>query len=483
MKTPEKLIFTYSKKGRTAFSLPETKYTANFAGLERKTETGLPEVSEIDVVRHYTRLSQQNYGVDNGFYPLGSCTMKYNPKINEDIAALPEFTELNPNQSAETLQPILKILYDTERYLSGLFGYERFTLQPSAGANGELTGLMIMRAYHLERGDTKRNIVIVPDASHGTNPASCTFAGFKQVTIKSLPNGHIDIEDLKANLNDSVAGLMLTNPSTIGLFEKNILEVSRLVHAAGGLLYYDGANANAIMGIAKPADMGFDICHLNLHKTFATPHGGGGPGSGPVGVVKNLVKYLPVPVIEYDSARDRYSLNNKVPGSIGKVHGFMGNVGVVLKAYVYIRMMGMANLRQASEIAILNANYIRARLMAHYDIVYKEYCQHEFVISAKNLKKEYGITAGDIAKRLQDYGYHPPTIYFPLIVSEGLMIEPTETETKETLDAFCEVMIKIAEEIKTQPELVKGAPYTTIVGRLDEVKAVKEPKLQYFCEK
>ena len=483
MKKIEKLIFAYSKKGRTAFSLPETKHQADFGSLNKTEALPLPEVSEIDIVRHYTRLSQQNYGVDNGFYPLGSCTMKYNPKINEDIANMPEFTQLNPNQPEETIQPILKVLYDTERYLSGLFGYARFTLQPSAGANGELTGMMIMRAYHQERGDTKRNVIIVPDSSHGTNPASCSFAGFKSVTIKSLPNGHIDLEELKANLNDSVAGLMLTNPSTIGLFEKNILEVSRLVHEAGGLLYYDGANANAIMGIAKPADMGFDICHLNLHKTFSTPHGGGGPGSGPVGVVEKLIKYLPVPHIEYDAARDCYTLNNNVPSSIGKVHGFMGNVGVVLRAYTYIRMIGSAHLRQASEVAILNANYIRARLMDHYDIVYSEYCQHEFVISAKNLKKEYGITAGDIAKRIQDYGYHPPTIYFPLIVSEGLMIEPTETETKETLDQFCDVMIKIAQEIKTDPELVKHAPYNTIIGRLDEVKAVKEPNLQFFCEK
>ncbi|MDR1998079.1 MAG: aminomethyl-transferring glycine dehydrogenase subunit GcvPB [Candidatus Margulisbacteria bacterium] len=474
----EKLIFEYSRPGRRAHTLPEAPQV-NFGVPERRS-LRLPEVSEIDVVRHYTRLSRQNYGVDSGFYPLGSCTMKYNPKINEQIAAFEEFAIQNPNTDDWRMVGLLRILYETEKMLCKIFGYAAFTLQPAAGAHGEFTGLLIIRAYHLDRGDTRRVKILVPDAAHGTNPASCTMAGFKQVTIKSMPDGGVDIEDLKKNLDDTVAGFMLTNPNTLGLFEKNIAEISELVHAAGGLLYYDGANANATMGIAKPASMGFDVCHLNLHKTFSTPHGGGGPGSGPVGVTEKLKPYLPVPIVEYDVYVNHYFLEDCLPKSIGKVHSFYGNVGVIIKAWAYMKMQGAAGLKKVSEMAVLNANYIKARLQGVYDIPYDRVCKHEFVISVKEFKKQYGVTAADIAKRLMDYGYHPPTVYFPLIVSECLMIEPTETESKQELDAFCEVMLKIAEEIKTDPELVRSAPHSAIVGRLDEVKAVKEPDLNYF---
>ncbi len=474
-----KLIFDYSKEGRCAYSLPdEALPELSFADL-KKDKLRLPEVSEIDVVRHYTKLSTLNYGVDNGFYPLGSCTMKYNPKINEDIAALEALLSLHPLADVDTLQGILKILYEFERSLCQIFGYDRFTLQPVAGAHGELTGLLLIRAYHLHNKQTQRKIILVPDSSHGTNPASAAQAGFKLVTIKSNESGAVDLAELKKHLNDEVAGLMLTNPSTLGLFEENILEISRLVHEAGGLLYYDGANANAIMGQAKPAQMGFDICHLNLHKTFSTPHGGGGPGSGPVGVVEKLVPFLPNDTIEYDEKNNKYYFEQSAD-SIGRMHSFHGNIGVAIKAYAYIKINGFAGLKGASEAAVLNANYIKARLKDHYDIPFKQHCQHEFVISAKNLKKEYGVSALDIAKRLLEEGYHPPTIYFPLIVNECLMIEPTETETKETLDAFCDVMIKIADEIKTKPESFHDMPLSTPIRRLDEVKAVKEPNLNYF---
>lgn len=468
----EKLIFEYSKSGRQAHTLPDAPQV-NF-GLPERKSLRLPEVSEVDVVRHFTKLSQQNYGVDNGFYPLGSCTMKYNPKINEQIAG--EFAGCNPN----VVNGLNKLLYETEQMLCHIFGYARFTLQPAAGAHGEFTGLLIMRAYHLDRGDRKRTKILVPDAAHGTNPASCTMAGFQTVTIKSLSDGGVDIADLKKHLDDTVAGLMLTNPNTLGLFEKNILQIAELVHSAGGLLYYDGANANATLGIARPADMGFDVCHINLHKTFATPHGGGGPGSGPVGVVEKLVPYLPYPLLDYDKKTERYIFNNDLPKSIGKVHSFYGNISVILKAYAYLRIQGSAGLRRVSELAVLNANYVKARLQGAYDFPYPQICKHEFVISVKDWKKQYGITAADIAKRLMDYGYHPPTIYFPLIVSECLMIEPTETESKEELDAFCETMLKIAEEVKTNPAIIKSAPHKTIIGRLDEVKAVKELDLNYF---
>ncbi len=477
----EPTIFEYSNSGRSAFTLPDFEGTsvALPAALVRTSTLALPEVSELDLVRHYVKLSQQNHAVDTGFYPLGSCTMKYNPKINEAVAAHPGICGLHPLQHDADVQGILELLYNCEQYLCALFGYERFTLQPVAGAHGELTGIQIMRAYHLSRKDTKRRKVLVPDSSHGTNPSTATAAGFETVVIPSNADGNVDLEALKKALGDDVAGLMLTNPNTLGLFDENIKEIARLVHAAGGLVYYDGANANATMGIVRPGDMGFDICHLNLHKTFSTPHGGGGPGSGPVGVKKELVQFLPSPLI--NKKGDRFELETDRPHSIGKMHSFYGNVGVVVRAYCYIRMMGAEGLRRASEDAILNANYIMARLRDHYDIAFPRACKHEFVISAKALKRDHNIKALDIAKRLIDYGFHPPTIYFPLIVSECLMIEPTETETKETLDHFSDVMITIAKEAKEHPELLHDAPHHTPVRRLDEVKAVKEPCLCY-CE-
>lgn len=479
-----KTIFDHSKPGRAGYSLPEEDLSGmGFSkNPERKTALRLPEVAEIDVVRHYTKLSTLNYGVDSGFYPLGSCTMKYNPKINEEIAALPELANIHPLQPVESLQGILKMLYEFEQDLCKIFGYARFTLQPVAGAHGEMTGLFIIRAYHLKNKDLKRNKILVPDASHGTNPASAAMAGFQLVTIKSNEKGMVDLADLQKHLNDETAGLMMTNPNTLGLFEENILKISELVHQAGGLLYYDGANANATLGIAKPAEMGFDICHLNLHKTFATPHGGGGPGSGPVGVVKKLVPFLPKPQIEYDKEKALYCLDGASADSIGRIHCFYGNIAVVIKAYVYTKMIGSTGLKEATELAVLNANYIKARLKEYYDIAFPQTCMHEFVISAKRLKKEFGVSALDIAKRLIDYGFHPPTIYFPLIVNECLMIEPTETESKETLDNFCEIMIKIAEEAKTDPGVLRAAPQQAVIQRLDEVKAVKEPKLTYFYQ-
>jgi len=475
----EKLIFEYSKKGRRGYSLPEEDLSdVSFPeAMLRKEDARLPEVSEVDVVRHYTKLSTENFGVDSGFYPLGSCTMKYNPKVNEKIAALPELTALHPLQSEDSLQGILEILYDLEQQLCDIFGYAGFSLQPAAGAHGEFVGLLLIRTYHLKNGDNKRKKILVPDSSHGTNPASCTSAGFSTIVIKSDENGRVDLDDLKNNLDDEVAGLMLTNPNTLGLFDKNILEVSKLVHDAGGLLYYDGANANATMGIARPGDIGFDVCHINLHKTFSTPHGGGGPGSGPVGVSEKLLSFLPNPVIKKDG--ERYSMLD-LPDSVGKVHAFYGNVGVAIKAYCYIKSLGSKGLKEVSEIAVLNANYIRARLKDHYDIPYDTVCKHEFVISVKNIKKEFGITATDIAKRLIDYGFHPPTIYFPLNVPECLMIEPTETESKETLDSFCDAMIEIRSEIETEPDVLKSAPNNTEISRLDEVKAVKDSCLNYF---
>ncbi len=477
-----KTIFDLSRPGRQGYSLPDeqTSELEIPAGLIKKTKSRLPEVSEIDVVRHYTKLSTLNYGVDTGFYPLGSCTMKYNPKINEDVANRKEFAGVHPLQAIGSLQGILKILYEFEQALCQIFGYARFTLQPAAGAHGEQAGLLIIRAYHLKRKDTARINILVPDSSHGTNPASAAQAGFQLITVKSNEKGGVDLEELKKNLNSETAGLMLTNPNTLGLFDENILEIAKLVHAAGGLVYYDGANANATLGIAKPAEMGFDICHINLHKTFSTPHGGGGPGSGPVGVVKELVQFLPVPQIEYSKKNNLYYFSYDLADTIGRLHAFYGNISVILKAYAYFKTLGSAGLKQVSEIAVLSANYIKARLKDHYDIPYAQHCMHEFVISAKKLKKEHGVSALDIAKRLIDYGYHPPTVYFPLIVSECLMIEPTETETKETLDQFCDVMIKIAQEAKTSPELLRNAPQTAPICRLDEVKAVKEPNLTCF---
>ncbi|HHW58375.1 MAG TPA: aminomethyl-transferring glycine dehydrogenase subunit GcvPB [Clostridia bacterium] len=482
MKEYNKLIFELSNKGRKAYTLPkldvEEKPLEDILPQQmmRKEEIELPEVSEVDIIRHYTLLSNKNYGVDTGFYPLGSCTMKYNPKINEDMASLVGFTALHPYQPVETVQGALKLMYELENMLSEITGMDKFSLQPAAGAHGELTGLMIIKAYHEHRNDKKRKKIIVPDSAHGTNPASATVAGFDVIEIKSNKEGAIDLEALKAVLNDEVAGLMLTNPSTLGLFEENIVEIARLVHEAGGLLYYDGANLNAIMGITRPGDMGFDVVHLNLHKTFSTPHGGGGPGAGPVGVKNELADFLPVPVIEFKDGI--YSLNYDRPLSIGKVRSFYGNFNVLIKAYSYILTMGAEGLKRASEMAVLNANYLKEKLKNHYKVAVDKVCMHEFVLAGL-LEKVNDIRTLDVAKRLIDYGFHPPTIYFPLIVDEAIMIEPTETESKETLDAFIEAMIKISEEAKENPQLLKEAPHNTPVRRVDEVLAARNPVLKW----
>jgi glycine dehydrogenase subunit 2 len=482
MNNEKALIFEMSQPGRVAYSLPESDVPeipleeVIPAELLRDTPAELPEVSELDLMRHYTELSRRNYGVDNGFYPLGSCTMKYNPKVNEDMARLPGFAKIHPYQPEETVQGALQLLYELQRDLAEITGMDQVTLQSAAGAQGEWTGLMMIRAYHESRGESQRNKVIVPDSAHGTNPASATVAGFETITVKSNEKGHVDVEALKQVVGEDTAALMLTNPNTLGLFEEQIREIADIVHGAGGLLYYDGANANAILGIARPGDMGFDVVHLNLHKTFTTPHGGGGPGAGPVGVKKDLIPFLPTPIVE--KGENGYYLSYDLPHSIGRVKGFHGNFGILVRAYTYIRTMGPDGLRQVSENAVLNANYVMRRLEPYYDLPYPQHCKHEFVLSGKRQKK-LGVRTLDIAKRLLDFGFHPPTIYFPLIVDECLMIEPTETESKETLDRFIEAMIQIAQEAETQPEMVQEAPHHTIVKRLDEVTAARKPILRW----
>lgn len=473
----DKLIIEISKEGRRAYDLPacdvdEVALDSIIpSGFLSDRELGLPEASEIDVVRHYTNLSNKNFGVDTGFYPLGSCTMKYNPKINEDMAALPGFTNIHPYQPEETAQGALELMYGLDKMLAEVAGMSRMTLQPAAGAHGELTGIMVIKAYHRKRKDFKRTKIIVPDAAHGTNPATAAVAGFDIIEIKSHKDGSVDLDALKAVLGDDIAGLMLTNPSTLGLFERNIKEVAELVHDSGGLLYYDGANINAIMGMARPGDMGFDVCHYNLHKTMSTPHGGGGPGSGAVGVVEHLVPFLPSPMIEKDG--DKYYLDYDRPDSIGRVVDFYGNFDVLVKAYSYIYTLG-PKLREASQRAVLNANYIAASLKDRYDLPIDRICMHECVFNALKKGVADDIATLDIAKRLLDYGFHPPTIYFPLIVPEAMMVEPTETEGKETLDAFIEALRKIADEAEENPDILKKAPYDTIVRRIDEKKAAKD---------
>lgn len=476
------LIFEISKIGRKAYSLPtcdvpETKVEEILDNsLLRTSAPELPEVSELDAVRHFTQISQRNHGVDSGFYPLGSCTMKYNPKVNEVVARFDGFAKVHPYQPEETAQGALQLMYELDDMLSEIAGMDNFTLQPAAGAHGELTGLMIMKAYHRNNGDDKRNKIVVPDSAHGTNPASAAVAGFDVVEVKSNDKGLVDIEALKAAMNDEVAGFMLTNPNTLGLFDENILEISKVVHEAGGLMYYDGANTNAIMGITRPGDMGFDVVHFNLHKTFSTPHGGGGPGSGPVGVKKHLADFLPVPVVS--KKQDTYFLDYDRPLSIGKVKGFYGNFGVCVRAYAYILSMGPDGLKAVSENAVLNANYIASKLKDKYYLPADRECMHECVFSG-DWQKKNGVSTLDVAKRLLDFGYHPPTIYFPLIVSEALMIEPTESESKETLDEFINAMRQIADEAENNPELVKSAPHTTIISRLDEALAARKPIVRY----
>jgi len=481
MKKPVELIFELSKAGRKAYSLPACDVPE--AGekipdkFRRKVDARLPEVFEVDLVRHFTRLSQLNYAVDLGFYPLGSCTMKYNPKVNEAVSRLPGFLKLHPYQPAESVQGALKLMYDLERMLCEITGMDRATLQPAAGAHGEMTGLMIIKAALEHRGEGKRNKIIIPDSAHGTNPASASMVGFEVVEVKSDERGNVDVEDLKKLMSDEVAGIMLTNPNTLGLFEERITEIARIIHDAGGLLYYDGANLNANLGRARPGDMGFDVVHLNLHKTFSTPHGGGGPGSGPIAVKKELASFLPVPVVERDG--DRYYLDYDRPLSIGKVRSFYGNFNVMVKAYAYILTMGPEGLKEAAECAVLNANYLLKRLRDYFDLPFDRWCKHEFVISGNKQKKATGVTTLDMVKRLIDYGFHPPTVYFPLIVPEAMMVEPTETESLETLDAFAECMIKIAKEAQETPEVVKDSPKTTPVSRLDEVTAAKRPIVKW----
>ncbi|MFD1038464.1 aminomethyl-transferring glycine dehydrogenase subunit GcvPB [Virgibacillus byunsanensis] len=481
-KTDFPLIFERSKEGRTSYSLPELdvpKYDLDHE-LEhsyiRQTAPDLPEVSELDIMRHYTGLSRRNYGVDSGFYPLGSCTMKYNPKINEDVARIDGFSHIHPYQDPKSVQGALEMLYDLQTSLREITGMHEVSLQPAAGAQGEWTGLMMIRAFHEANGDYNRTKVIVPDSAHGTNPASATVAGFEAVTVKSNEQGLVDLEDLKRVVGEDTAALMLTNPNTLGLFETEILEMAEIVHDAGGKLYYDGANLNAIMGYTRPGDMGFDVVHLNLHKTFTGPHGGGGPGSGPVGVSKELEPYIPKPVLV--KQEDLFVFDYDRPNSIGRVKPYYGNFGINLRAYTYIRTMGAEGLKKVSEYAVLNANYMMRKLEKEYVLPYQQHCKHEFVLSGKKQKK-LGVRTLDIAKRLLDYGYHPPTIYFPLNVEEALMVEPTETESKETLDGFIDTMVAISEEVKNDPELVQEAPHETIVKRMDETTAARKPILRY----
>ena len=476
------LIFERSKEGRFAYSLPPKEINNGVAEkildkkFIRKNKAEFPEVAELDLVRHYTELSNKNFGVDTGFYPLGSCTMKYNPKVNEKVARMGGFAEAHPLQDIDQIQGSLEIIYSLQEELKEITGMDEITLQPAAGAHGEWTALMVFKAFHLKNGDTQRDEVIVPDSAHGTNPASAHFAGFKAVTVKSNEKGEVDIDHLKELVSDKTAAIMLTNPNTLGIFETNILEIRDIVHEAGGLLYYDGANLNAIMDKVRPGDMGFDAVHLNLHKTFTGPHGGGGPGSGPIGVKKELRQFLPKPLVVKEG--DRFVYDNDIEYSIGRVKPFYGNFGIYLRAYTYIRTMGYKGLKEVSEAAVLNANYIKARLKDTFVIPFDQYCKHEFVLSGTKQKK-LGVRTLDMAKRLLDFGVHPPTVYFPLNVEEGMMIEPTETESKETLDYFCDALIQIAKEAEEDPDKVLEAPHTTIIDRLDETTAARKPILKF----
>lgn len=474
------LSFEKSSSGKRSWILPQSEVPSSDPELTlppkmlRKTPLGFPELAEVDIVRHYTNLSRRNYGVDNGFYPLGSCTMKYNPKINEDLVNLPGVKNSHPLWPEDLSQGMLKLLYELEQALIEITGMDHFTLQPAAGAHGELTALLIIKAYLHHRNETNRTKVLVPTSAHGTNPASAAMAGFDILTVKCDSHGLVDLEHLQSLIGPDIAALMLTNPNTLGLFEAEIKSIADLVHRNGGLLYYDGANLNAIMGIVRPGDMGFDLVHLNLHKTFAAPHGSGGPGAGPVGVKSFLADYLPIPVIKYQSGF--FSWNYDRPLSIGKMIGFYGNFSVLLKALAYIKALGGEGLAQVSRDAILNANYLRVGLSDILQIPYNRPCMHEFVASAVNLKA-YGIKALDVAKRLIDFGYHPPTIYFPLIVDEAMMIEPTETESLETLVEFLESFLQIVNEAKSSPELLTSAPHLTPISRVDEASAARMPRL------
>jgi len=453
------------------------KYNKVPKALVRQKEIKLPNIDETQIIRHFHRLSQMNFGIDNGIYPLGSCTMKYNPRICEEIAKWEKFSNTHPEQDVSTIQGNLKILFELERMLCNITGMDFFSLQPSAGAQGEFLGMLLVKAYHQDKGQNQRNEVVIPDTAHGTNPASAAMAGFKITEIPSNNEGTVDLDVLDKTITEKTACFMLTNPNTLGIFENNITKISKIVHKKGALLYYDGANMNAIMGKARPGDMGFDIVHLNLHKTFSTPHGGGGPGSGPVGVNVKLEKYLPIPRIS-KKENGEYLFDYYAPDSIGKIKGHYGNFSVLLKAYIYITLMGCDGLKEVSEIAVLNSNYMKKKILnaKKYKMPFKKLRKHEFVLSCSNLKKDKDIKAMDVAKRLLDYGLHPPTVYFPLIVNEALMIEPTETESKKDLDTYIEALLKIADE---KSEIVKNSPNNTSVKRIDELSATKNPILNW----
>ena len=471
------LIFELSHPGRRGYSLPNNEFGHHEVpeAMRRNADAQLPECDELTVIRHYTNLSANNFGVNNGFYPLGSCTMKYNPIINEEVAAMPQFAELHPLQPEQTCQGALQLYYEMQKSLAAITGLEEFTLNPFAGAHGELTGLMTIRAYHQSRGDMKRTKVIVPDSAHGTNPASAAVCGLEIVEVKSTADGVVDTEDLRGLLDDTVAAMMMTNPNTLGLFECKIPEIQQLVHEYGGLMYYDGANLNPMLGVCRPGDMGFDVMHINLHKTFSTPHGGGGPGSGPVGVRKGLEQFLPVPKVEKDG--DTYKIVGCDEDNI-HVGEFFGNYAVMMRAYAYILSLGKEHIRMVGPLATLNANYVKESLKDVYALPIPTVCKHEFVFDGLK-DKSTGVTTMDVAKRLLDYGYHAPTIYFPLLFHEAMMIEPTESESKETIDAFIEVLRQIAKDAKNNPEEVKTAPHNTPVGRVDDVLAAKHPILTW----
>jgi glycine dehydrogenase subunit 2 len=458
-----------------ALDVPETDLDAALAHRSRRTAPVLPEVTEVDIARHYEHLASVNFGVDSGFYPLGSCTMKYNPKVDEVACRMPGFAGVHPYQPMSTVQGVLELMHGLSDALGEIAGLPHVTLQPAAGAHGEFTGLMCIRAFHTANGDPRRRVVI-PDSAHGTNPATVTMCGYEVTTVPSDTRGGVDLEALRAALDTDVAALMLTNPNTLGLFDENIVAITDMVHAVGALAYCDGANLNAILGKARPGDMGFDVMHINLHKTFATPHGGGGPGAGPVAVTDALAPFLPGPVVALGVEGLRLVMPER---SIGRVRSFFGNVGVLVRAYAYIRALGGEGLTEVAEQAVLSANYLKEKLKGTYDLPYDRTCMHEFVLSGRRRKRESGVRTLDIAKRLLDYGVHPPTVYFPLIVDEAIMIEPTETEGLETLERFVDAMLAIAEEAARDPELLHEAPTTTPVRRLDEARAVKQPELRY----
>jgi glycine dehydrogenase subunit 2 len=481
------LVFELSRAGRRAWSLPEVKVDAPPLDdllpekFRRTKAPALPEISERDLVRHYTRLSQRNWAIDVGAYPLGSCTMKYNPKVAEEVAALPGFAGLHPLADDDLVQGALELLGTLQEALCEATGMDAITMQPAAGAQGELTGLLIMRAFHEASGGARKRVVI-PDSAHGTNPASVSLAGYEAVEVRSDERGLVDVDALLEVLDENVAGLMLTNPNTLGLFERDIVPIAKAVHEVGGLLYYDGANFNSIVGVVRPGDMGFDIVHLNLHKTFATPHGGGGPGSGPLAVTDELARFLPAPVLVFDRGAERWGWDHDRPDSIGRIHSFHGNFGINVRAYAYLRSLGPEGLRRVAERAVLNANYLRTLVSQAFPTAYPGICMHEFVASAKPLKR-HGVRAMDVAKRLIDLGYHPPTVYFPLVVEEALMVEPTETESKETIDGLAAALNQIAREAEESPAVLHDAPVTTPVRRPDEARAARQLTVRWTADK